>query len=844
LPKLIPMTRSSTFVLRVQQIHQTCLFELTWGQGQRLTAELPYPDSVIQVYQDWQRAYLSFYTVLRGQVNVQGVFALPPINWHSVLVQAEAALMSEFHQWLRQAELYEIRNTITHSARSVTTTNSPSNEWTVNVFLCCQNSMLERLPWESWELGTNLEQMGIHIVRTADTIRHGLVQPRSGKTRILIIIGNDPKLNFETDLEMVKQKLSPIAEIVPLGWGLKYQGSRIENVQQLKQLIGDELSAKTGWDMLLFMGHSDESALTGGELAIAPNEWLSSYELRPKLLKAKEHGLAFALFNSCSGLDLARTMMDLGLSQVAVMREPIDNQVAQVFLKQFLHALTADQDVQEALQTASRYLKVETNLTYPSAHLIPSLFCHPDVPRFRMRPYGLKQRLKPWVTTTKGQAFKVVAVAGLSLLWPVQDLLLDLRVLAQAVYRDLGTITTEAISEPVQPQSPPVLLVQIDEDSLEKKQITNPRPMNRRYLAQLVKQAAQLKPTVIGIDYLLNQPQPDGDSDLAAVVQDTVDREGTWFIFAASLSDANASKEVNRSIPEVAISHLSLQGYINSWHRYVELPDQSNCDPVCPFAYLLAIAQTLSQSPNFKGLGPQLDNQNNLQSRVVAAVSQNRENSKLQFLQQAQLSPLSKTAHHVGQAWLTPIVDFSIPRGQVFRSVPAWQMLAGELEHCQSSLSANSGPCQPIVIIGPGGYEEAGVDQQGEDNSSAPFAVWYWRKRLNLPQKQINQPLTGAEIHAYAAYQLLKQRLVIAVPDLWLIGLSVVLGKGVTLILAAHPQQQCLLTRSLVVLTLLYGVSGLYIYQVAGVLLPWLLPSITFWLYILPSLEKKAYDST
>jgi hypothetical protein len=683
--------------------------------------------------------------------------------------------------------------------------------------------------------------MGIQIIRTADTVRHEMVQPRSGKTRILIVIGNDLKLNFETELEMVQQKLSAIAEIVPLGWGLKYQGVRIDDVHQLKQLIGDVLAAELGWDILLFMGHSDESALTGGELAIAPNEWLSSYELQPKLLKAKEQGLAFALFNSCSGLDLAKTMMDLGLSQVAVMREPVDNQVAQVFLKQFLSALTAHQDVQDALQAASRYLKVETNLTYPSAHLIPSLFCHPNVPRFRIRPYGWKEWLKPWVTTTKWQAFRVGVVASLSLLWPVQDLLLDLRVLTQAVYRDLLTMTTEAISGHIQPQRPLILLVPVDEDSLEQKQITNPRPLNRRYLAELVKKTAELKPTVIGIDYLLNKPQPEGDSELANVVQATVNTQGTWFIFAASLSDSNGS--VEPSIPEVAKPRLSLQGYINSWHRYIELPNQSNCDPVCPFAYLLAVTQTLSQLTNFKG-NPRLNDTDNLQSSVVAAVNQNRENAKLQFLRQAQIATISKVAHQIGQAWMTPIVDFSIPREQVFCSVPAWQVLSADLSPCWSKVSANSGPGPSIVIIGPGGYEEAGVEKQGEDNTSAPFAVWYWRKRLNLPQGQINQPLTGAEIHAHATYQLLNQRLVTAVPDLWLIGLSIMLGKGMTLILATHPRQHRLFTRSLIAFTLLYGVSGLYIYQFAGVLLPWLLPSIAFWSYVLPKLEKKAYDST
>jgi hypothetical protein len=55
------VSSSSVFQLKIQQVEQTCLFELSWGQGQRLAARLQYPELLGQRYGDWQRIYLSFY---------------------------------------------------------------------------------------------------------------------------------------------------------------------------------------------------------------------------------------------------------------------------------------------------------------------------------------------------------------------------------------------------------------------------------------------------------------------------------------------------------------------------------------------------------------------------------------------------------------------------------------------------------------------------------------------------------------------------------------------------------------------------------------------------------------
>jgi len=208
------------------------------------------------------------------------------------------------------------------------------------------------------------------------------------------------------------------------------------NIPDLKTKIKDALTSESGWDILFFAGHSNENNITGGEISIAKNATLLISEIAPLLTIAIKRGLQFAIFNSCNGLNIANSLIDLGLSQVAVMREPVHNAVAAEFLLRFLQALSEFKDVHEALLLASQYLKTEKNLTYPSAYLIPSLFRHPEAPLFRIEPFGIKQRLKKIIPTQK-EAIALAILLLISLQIPIQNHLLGQRLWVQALYRQL-----------------------------------------------------------------------------------------------------------------------------------------------------------------------------------------------------------------------------------------------------------------------------------------------------------------------------------------------------------------------------------------------------------------------
>lgn len=449
---------------------------------------------------------------------------------------------------------------------------------------------------------------------------------------------------------------------------------------------------------------------------------------------------------------------------------------------------------------------------YPSAYLVPSLFRHPGALPFQpIKPSGLKERLKQWLPTRR-QAIAVSALLLLSLLFPVQNLLLDSRLGMQAVYRDL--------TKQLPSKAPPVLLVQVDQDSLDARKISARKrnPIDRRYLASLVNQLQTLEPKVVGIDYFLDSPEedPNEDSVLAESVRNVVD-QNTWLVFA---TEADAVKGEVGVTPAVADLQGSMQGHTDFWPWYVELlPSNANCSNVCPFAYVLALAQALNREPVSPDLPQPRLQKADLHNQMIAYLNRgDQQDDTIAFLQRSRLDSISSFAH-----WLQPILDFSIPPDQAYDSIPAWQ-LDGSLDTTPPLLQ------EQVVIIAPAGYDQA------EDNFHVPMAVAYWRERRSLGA---NTPeiFTGGEAHAYTVHHLLRQHLIVPVPDFWMIGVSALLGKGITLILV-NSQHQRRWAIALVAATVVYGLVSLQAYVSASVALPWLLSSAAFWVYILPALRK------
>lgn len=751
--------------LTIKKINYICDFELSWSDNNTLSSQLGYPQSLIDLYQKWRNAYFNYYQNLRVTAETIIINQLPE-DYHRLLRDTHYQLIDEFQRWLLSPELVNIRRQIV-----IIINNSPQEN--LNLLIACYPNELTRLPWETWDIGSDLGAKNkVRIARTTINSSSGIKSvSRSHKPRILAIIGYDPNLDFSQDIQKI-QSLSKLADIDFIGNYLA------QNDSDLKQQVFDKITSADGWDILFFIGHSNESNF-GGEFHLAPHLSLKIEDIENSLAQAAKNGLQLAFFNSCSGIDIAESFIKLGLGQVIIMREPVNNTVASQFLEKFIISLSESKDVQEALIDSSSFLKQENiQQRYPSAYFIPSLYRYPDAKLFRFSSRG--ERLKRWLPE-KQISKSLLLLLVLSLLPPVQDLLLEARLLTQLLYR-------QATRQIPQTTHTPTLLIQIDEESLTKANLPRraPEEIDRAYLAQLINNLLQRDnaPKVIGIDYKLWSPKPQEDSVLNQAIQ-AGEQQNTQFIFAAS------TQENKTIIPEIASPQTSLQGDIYFYPGYLELLEATDdCQDSCPFAYLLAWVSSQQQADS-----------SNL-SRTTT------------FLERLRLHPISSFSQNFAQMWFHPILDFSIPPEQIYTSLPAWCLLEKDTNSVCQPLDNLQ---QQIVIIAAGGYDEA------NDNFPLPLALYF-------AQQKPSRYLTGGEVHAYMVHHFLNRQIVTPIPDILALLLAAIISQGIILNILPSQRQKWILI--LLAANIAYVFISLQLYISLKLLVPLFFPSVLLWTYI------------
>lgn len=238
----------------------------------------------------------------------------------------------------------------------------------VRVIIETDDPLLQKLPWHLWRFCEHYSQTEIAL--SAQEYEHVVSLPpkKAHPVRILVILGHSDGLNIQHDRALLEQL--PDADIVVLS-----EPQRSE----LDRWLWDE----TGWDILFFAGHSTSQtwqatgqATASGKLFINAVEQLSIEQLRNALRAAIARGLKLAIFNSCDGLGLARSLSDLNIPQMIVMREPVVDQVAQRFLKHFLQVFSSGNTLYSSVRQAREQLQgVESE--FPGASWLPVLYQNP-----------------------------------------------------------------------------------------------------------------------------------------------------------------------------------------------------------------------------------------------------------------------------------------------------------------------------------------------------------------------------------------------------------------------------------------------------------------------------------
>ncbi|MEM9543546.1 MAG: CHASE2 domain-containing protein [Cyanobacteria bacterium P01_E01_bin.42] len=796
----------SVFELKVRGGEgDTCFFLLMWGDRScDLSATLPYPQELHKRYQRWRRRYFRFYEFeTASKLSESGSLELLTDDAANNLIEAQEGMLNAFLRWLGEGEVRKIQERIWQELAVLAQRTSKTQEnCGIDLFLSCDGE-LARLPWEAWSLAPRGSPPDtVRLIRTTSNPPEALKPSRSDrrlrKPRILTILGEDRRLELEEDRRVLRS-LKAIATIETFDWRIK------DNPKAIKQAISETLQDDRGWDILFFAGHSDETQYTGGRLELSPQVSLAIGELEESLIQARQNGLRLAIFNSCNGLSIATRLVDLGL-QVVVMREPIHNDAARVFLKQLCQQLSLHKNVLEAVFSARQYLESEP-FAFPSAYLIPSFFSPWNTAPVHIEPYGWKHRLEQ-LLPTKREAIALSALLFISLLSPVHAILYDLRGAVQAIYR-------EQTGQLPDLDRSPITLVGIDRKSLIEAQVDNHKiaPIDRQYLAQLVERVSYLGGTVIGIDYLLDSPNKNEDRFLQTSLDNAIQNRGNWFVFAndRQLNDPSERLSVTSTIvPEKNI----LQGDISvTYFPYWKISEPSlDCFESCPFAYSLALAYTVRRNNEFQDL---------LKFKIARSNDSKNQKKTLEL-------PLKKINI---LKYFDILIDFSIPPNSVYQYISASQLL--ETFGNEDNIKIENAIKQKLVIIIPGGYEQA------DDNFDAPLAIRYWQWKNT--RKPSFTSFVGGEAHAYMVHHWLsRSNWIVLIPTFWCIFLASILGRITGIFLSNQKKEECQKnTIYLGIMTGFYGIIIVQLYISFSTLFPWFLPSVAFWLFIVSMWRKK-----
>lgn len=231
----------------------------------------------------------------------------------------------------------------------------------IRVVLQTEAPLLRRLPWHCWPFLEDYPQAEIAL--SSPTFKS--IKPQRSVTRervqILAILGHAKGINVQQDRQDLER--IPQAEVTFL-------------VEPQRQAINDQLWDRP-WDILFFAGHSATDG-NQGRIYCNPQDSLSLDDFEYGLKQAIAQGLQLAIFNSCDGLGFAHSLEKLQFPQLIVMREPVPDWVAQVFLKQLLQSFTTGQSLYQSVRQARERLQGLED-RFPCASWLPILCQNPAV---------------------------------------------------------------------------------------------------------------------------------------------------------------------------------------------------------------------------------------------------------------------------------------------------------------------------------------------------------------------------------------------------------------------------------------------------------------------------------
>lgn len=456
-------------------------------EGQRpdavITGKLPANPTLQSQLHTWQQQYRQLDRPSR--IRPKEIVYVGSIQAVETCRQAAQTLEQQFNQWLTAEAFRPIDRRLREelSAQNV-----------VRVLVRTVNRDLYQLPWHLWDFLERYPRAEVTLGAPQFT-RPPLAAPTANQVNILAILGHSAGIDVSRDRALLSQL--PNAKVTFL-------------VEPQRQAINDQLWEQS-WDILFFAGHSDSADVTG-RIFLNPQVSLTLEELSYGLRRAIAGGLQLAIFNSCDGLGLARALESLNLPQMIVMRQPVPDRIAQLFLTYLLPTYAAGEPLPLALRQARERLQGVEN-QFPCASWLPVLVqTGPDAP-----PTWLDlQQPEP----TPIAAAAIAAAAPGPPPWRPALFASGVAALLVLLVRSLGGLQPwelrayDRLLQQRLPQSTPERLLVIEATEADVNRYGYPLPDG--VLADVIERLEPYTPRLIGLD--LFRDRPEANSPLSALL--------------------------------------------------------------------------------------------------------------------------------------------------------------------------------------------------------------------------------------------------------------------------------------------------------------------------------------
>lgn len=259
--------------------------------------------------------------------------------------------------------------------------------------------ILQRLPFDTWNF---IQESYPYAEIALSTKSHALPSPVNRRLQVLVILGDDPQIDFTPHQVAIGQNLSP--DLADVQYWSCQAGSPYSRLKSDRGAIPDLFATlrESSPQVVIFIGHSEstvKSSIAGSNGDTPIRIWINETEsispqdrnFRDILTGLKNRGLIFAAFVSCDGLGIACELNNLGIPYLMVSREILPVHVAKDFLDEFLaRATQPGVPIHVALSYARQHLRdnVEASIDNgcPNASTFPVIFQIPEQHSYILNP--------------------------------------------------------------------------------------------------------------------------------------------------------------------------------------------------------------------------------------------------------------------------------------------------------------------------------------------------------------------------------------------------------------------------------------------------------------------------